>query len=105
MCTYAARGESQGGPVTCRLSSVIDGSSCPKLEIGVALLFTIYGIEASDQGRTTRVQSMKLSGKIALVTGASAGIGKASAVALAREGADVALNYLGYDESAAEAAS
>jgi glucose 1-dehydrogenase len=48
---------------------------------------------------------MKLSGKIALVTGASAGIGKASAVALAREGADVALNYLGYDESAAEAAS
>jgi glucose 1-dehydrogenase len=34
------------------------------------------------------------------VTGASAGIGRATALALAREGADVALNYLTYAESA-----
>ena len=43
---------------------------------------------------------MKLAGKVALVTGASAGIGQAAAIALAREGADIAANYLTYPESA-----
>lgn len=33
----------------------------------------------------------KLSGKVAIVTGASSGIGKATAIALAKEGAKVAL--------------
>ena len=41
-----------------------------------------------------------ISGKVALVTGASRGIGKAIALALAEAGADVAINYLTQDAAA-----
>ncbi|KAI1471133.1 NAD(P)-binding protein [Daldinia caldariorum] len=44
--------------------------------------------------------SPSLNGKIALITGASKGIGKASAIALARLGATVVINYSSDDQAA-----
>lgn len=47
---------------------------------------------------------MKLDGKIALVTGASRGIGREIALEMAREGANVAINYAGSEAKALEVA-
>ena len=44
-----------------------------------------------------------LQGKTCLITGGSSGIGRAAAIEAARQGADVAINYLGHDDGAASA--
>src|SRR5690606_15883816 len=48
--------------------------------------------------------SGRLDGKIALITGADSGIGRAVAIAFAREGADVVVAYLNEHEDAQETA-
>ena len=52
-----------------------------------------------DHGETSYKGSGRLVGRKALITGGDSGIGRAAAIAYAREGADVAINYLPEEEA------
>src|SRR4051794_22901489 len=53
-----------------------------------------------DHGETSYKGSGRLAGKKAVITGGDSGIGRAVAIAFAREGADILLSYLEEDGDA-----
>ncbi|MCT1910030.1 SDR family oxidoreductase [Brachybacterium paraconglomeratum] len=59
-------------------------------------------IPGTDRGEKSYRGTGRLEGRRALITGADSGIGAAVAIAFAREGADVALNYLPQEERDAQ---
>jgi NAD(P)-dependent dehydrogenase (short-subunit alcohol dehydrogenase family) len=56
----------------------------------------------ADHGEETYVGHGRLKDKVALITGADSGIGRAVAIAFAREGADILCSYLNEDDDAGE---
>ncbi|MDV8001376.1 SDR family oxidoreductase [Rhodococcus sp. IEGM 1408] len=59
-------------------------------------------VPPSDHGEDTYVGHGRLTGRRALITGGDSGIGRAVAIAYAREGADVAIGYLPDEQSDAD---
>jgi NAD(P)-dependent dehydrogenase (short-subunit alcohol dehydrogenase family) len=55
-----------------------------------------------DHGETSYRGSGKLKGKVAIITGGDSGIGRAVAIAFAREGADILVSYLNEEDDAQE---
>src|SRR2546429_353868 len=61
-------------------------------------------LQAAPGGQDAAAPTLSLSGRVALVTGASSGIGRAIALAYAAAGADVGLTYRGNRPGAEETA-
>jgi len=77
-------------------SDVIDAQSQPEPGLDEALK------PLADHGEETYKGLGRLKGRKALITGGDSGIGRAVAIAFAREGADVAINYLPEEKDDAE---
>jgi len=64
---------------------------------------TVHNMQpAADHGETSYKGFGRMAGRKALITGADSGIGRAVAIAYAREGADIVLNYLPEEEADAQ---
>ncbi|MDQ3485180.1 MAG: SDR family oxidoreductase [Actinomycetota bacterium] len=57
-----------------------------------------------DCGEQSYIGAGKLDGRVAVITGGDSGIGRAVAIAYAREGADVVISYLSEDDDAEDTA-
>ncbi|MGD9879344.1 MAG: SDR family NAD(P)-dependent oxidoreductase [Reyranella sp.] len=95
------RGAPRKHLVAFRSSNVSGVSACPA---GIVVARGKGLTTKRQHGPIARENSMKLAGKIALVTGGSRGIGRATALAFAAEGADIAFCHLNDDAKADETA-